>query len=115
MAIINLDLVGSLSVTQGYAWRILLMYPGNVLGGAVRSAIKETYDGSVLTAFRPEPFRYDGAINRTRIPLTLSRQQSRLLPQTGSELLLYEVQFSPPVGDVLPLMAGWLQVKGTLL
>lgn len=115
MAIINLDLVGSLAATQGYPWRVMIMYPGNVLGGGVRSAIKAAYDGQTLTAFRPEAMTYDAAIGHTRIPITLNRTQTRQLPATENGFLLYEVEFTPPGRDRLALLAGKFQIKFTLL
>lgn len=93
MAIINLDLVGSLAIHQRYEWRATLLFPG-AISGSIKGAILSEPGGELLATLKVEASRFDAAKNETRQPIFLTAQQTTTLPLTGGGFWVYNVVYS---------------------
>lgn len=115
MPIVNLDLVGSYAIDQGYEWRLRIVHPGNVQNAAMWGQIWEEYaPGKGIQQFTFERSRYDAATDQTIIPVAIDAFRTRSLPLTGGGFYVYEIRLSLPGKPAKPLLGGKVHVLPTI-
>lgn len=110
MAILNLDLAGSLAVHQGYEWRAIVLIGGKAIGSSVVGKVFDRFGGTDLATFRFEPPRYLPEVDKTRFPLFLTASTTSALPLTGSGFYVYNIRLTRPGKQPILLLAGKVKI-----
>lgn len=114
MALVNLDLVGSYAINQGYEWKLNIFYPGNALNGAWWGQIWSEYaPGAGLEAFSFGRGQYDATMDRTKFEARLNTRQTKGLIPTGAGYYYYEMRFTQIGRSAVPVLAGKVHVLPT--
>lgn len=111
MAVVNLDLVGSFAITQGYEWRVNLYHPGNIINVSPWGQIWADYAPSNgLAQFSFERATYDPVLDLTKIPAVINAFITKELPLSGSGWFVYEIRFSFTGKSAQQMMSGRVHV-----
>lgn len=117
MALLNIDLAGSLAIDQGYEWRATLIYPSDFRLGQLRGKIFTSFDEDAeeLATFQFRTGRFDAEKNQTPIVMLLPASVTRDLPLTeGNDRSVYQVQLRTSSRSPISLMRGSVQVLPVL-
>lgn len=115
MAVVNLDLIGSFAITQGYEWRVNLYHPGNIINVSPWGQVWADYaPGNGMAQFSFERATYDPVLDLTKIPAVINSFITKELPLTGSGFFVYEIRFSLTGKPAQQMMAGRVHVLPSL-
>lgn len=111
MAIVNLDLIGSFAITQGYEWRVNIYHPGNIIQVSPWGQIWQGYEPEQgLAKFTFDRAVYDPVLDQTKVPAVLNSFITQNLPLTGSGFFVYEIRFSLSGRSPQQVLAGKVHI-----
>lgn len=111
MAAVHLDLVGPLSIDQGFPWELLLRIPGDVRQASFRGMIRKSLALEPIAVFRFGTPQFQPEQNLTEIPVLLTSAQTKEIEATVSSYWIYGIRMNPLNGNAQLLATGSAQVN----